>query len=213
MRLINEKDLEVSKLIVGPFGNNVYLLRDPARSCCVLIDAAAEADRILQAIGDDHLLAILQTHTHMDHIQALEKIRERTHSPVGIHPDEPEAKKLRPEISLTDGLRITAGSHEIRVLHTPGHTPGSVCFLLTPSSCFCGDTVFPGGPGKTWSPEAFSRLIQSLEKKIYTLPDPIRLLPGHGAEITVGESSREYDVFRSRPRGKTPWGDVLWEEK
>jgi glyoxylase-like metal-dependent hydrolase (beta-lactamase superfamily II) len=211
-KLVDENKLQVYRMVVGPFDNNSYLITDTQQSRCVVIDAAADADRILNAIGSHQVVAILQTHTHMDHTQALREVRERTGAPVGIHPLEPEAAELGPEISLADGQRIAVGSHELQVLHTPGHTPGSLCFLLRPALCFCGDTIFPGGPGKTWSPDAFHQLTQSLEQKIYTLVDRVRLLPGHGEEIAVGESRREYEAFKSRPLKETPWGDVLWEE-
>jgi glyoxylase-like metal-dependent hydrolase (beta-lactamase superfamily II) len=209
--LVRSATLELLRMVVGPFDNNVYLLRDPTASCCALIDAAAEPARIQEAIGDDRLLAILQTHTHMDHIQGLESLRRKTGAPVGIHPLEPEAQGLHPELSLSEGDRIAVGANQLEVLHTPGHTPGSVCFLLRGRLCFCGDTIFPGGPGKTWSPEAFLQIIQSLEQRIYPLPEEVRLLPGHGEEITVGASRREYEAFRSRPREGIPWGDVLWD--
>jgi glyoxylase-like metal-dependent hydrolase (beta-lactamase superfamily II) len=148
----------------------------------------------------------------MDHIHALEEVRKKSGAPVGIHPLEPEATRLHPEISLSDGYRIAVGSHELEVLHTPGHTPGSVSLFLPPSLCFCGDTIFPGGPGQTWSPEGFQTLIHGLERKIYTLPDNILLLPGHGEGILVGDSKKEYEVFNRRPREKTPFGEVHWEE-
>jgi len=210
--LVRSATLEVIRMVVGPFDNNAYLVRDPTVPCSVVIDAAAEPGRILEAIGQDRLLVILQTHAHMDHIQGLETLRRRTGAPVGIHPLEPEAQGLSPELSLTDGGRIEVGAHQLEILHTPGHTPGSVCFLLMDTFCFCGDVVFPGGPGKTWSSEGFLQIIQSLEKKIYMLSQAVRLLPGHGEGITVGESRREYEAFRSRPRVGIPWGDVLWEK-
>ena len=211
-RIVDTDALEVIHMMVGPFENNIYIVRDRNSGRCLLIDAAAEADAILGAIGDDHLEAVLLTHTHMDHIQALRAILEKKGAPIGVHPQEPEAASLKPGISLADGQRITVGSHELEVLHTPGHTPGSVCFLLRPALCFCGDTVFPGGPGKTSSPEAFLRIVQSLENKIYTLADDVRLLPGHGEGTTVGDSRGEYDAFKSQPREEAPWGDVLWKE-
>jgi glyoxylase-like metal-dependent hydrolase (beta-lactamase superfamily II) len=210
--IMEDEGLEVLRMEVGPFGNTVYLVRDRLRECCALIDAAAEGDSIVEVIGEDRLVAILQTHTHLDHIQALEVVRNRSGAPVCIHPLEPEAARLQPDILLGDDQRIVVGAHELEVLHTPGHTPGSVCFLLRPDICFCGDTVFPGGPGKTSSPDAFRRIIQSLERKIYTLADNVRLLPGHGDGISVGDSRREYQAFCNRPREKTPYGDVLWEE-
>ena len=212
-KLRESNTLEVLQMEVGSYGNNVYLIRDRIQSCCVLIDAAAEGEGLLQAVGNDRLLAILLTHAHMDHVQALEGIRKKKGAQVGIHPEEPGAAGIRPEISLFDGQRIAVGTHELEVLHTPGHTAGSVSFLLRPDLCFCGDTVFPGGPGKTWSPEDFKNIIQTLERKIYTLPEGVQLLPGHGPGISVGDSSREYEIFRRQPRTQTPWGDVLWKEE
>lgn len=210
--VMENQALKVQRFGVGSYGNNVYLVQDQLQGCCVLIDAAAESDALLQAIGPDRLVAIILTHAHMDHIHALEEVRKKSGAPVGIHPLEPEATRLRPEISLSDGYRIAVGSHELEVLHTPGHTSGSVSLFLPSTLCFCGDTVFPGGPGKTWSPEGFQTLIQSLERKIYTLPHNILLLPGHGEGILVGDSKKEYEVFHRRPREKTPFGEVHWEE-
>jgi len=197
---------------VGPVANNAYIVRDPVQRCCALIDAPFEGERILAALGADPLTAILLTHAHMDHTHALPSIREETRAPVGVHPSEPEAPALRPDLPLEDGRRIAVGGLELEVLHTPGHTPGSVCFLLRPWLCFCGDTVFPGGPGKTGSPEAFEQILRSLETRIYTLPDTIRLLPGHGQGMRVDASRAEYQRFRSRPRKDVLFGDVLWAE-
>lgn len=211
-KLLESKSLDVIQMGSGPFANNVYLVKDRLQGCSLLIDAAFEEGSLLEEVGRDRLVAIVLTHAHMDHIQALEGIRRKTGAPVGLHPQEPEFSRLQPEISLCEGQRIQVGAHELEVLYTPGHTPGSVCFLLRPKLCFCGDAVFPGGPGKTGSAEAFLQAVQSLERKIYTLPDEVRLLPGHGEGILVADSRREYEAFRRRPRSKTPYGDVLWEE-
>jgi glyoxylase-like metal-dependent hydrolase (beta-lactamase superfamily II) len=211
-KLLESESLEVLRMVLGPYGNNVYLVKDRLQGCSLLIDAAAEEETLLEAVGNDRLVAILLTHAHMDHTQALEGIRRKTGAPVGLHPQEPGFSRLHPDIPLGEGQRISVGAHELEILHTPGHTPGSACFLLRPKLCFCGDAVFPGGPGKTGSPEAFLQAVQSLEKKIYTLPADVRLLPGHGEGILVEDSMHEYEIFRSRPRSKTPYGDVLWED-
>ncbi len=209
---MENQTLKVERLGVGSYGNNVYLLRDKLQGSCLLIDAAAEGDALLQAIGSDRLVAIILTHAHMDHILALEEVRQKCGAPVGIHPLEPGAARLRPEIPLSDGYRIAVGSHELEVLHTPGHTPGSISLFLPSSLCFCGDTVFPGGPGKTWSPEGFRTLIQGLERKIYTLSPNVLLLPGHGEGISVGDSKKEYEGFQRRHREEELFGEVHWDQ-
>ncbi len=213
MELLFETDrLEVGRLVVGPFDNNVYLVRDRTQGVCAVIDAAFEPERILDAVAGDRVAAILLTHAHMDHVQALEALRLRTKAPVGVHPSEPGFGGVKPEIALAHGTCVAVGSHRLEVLHTPGHTPGSVCFVLGNDLCFCGDTVFPGGPGKTATPQDFLQIVESIERQIYTLTDTIRLLPGHGGGLTVGESKKEYEVFRRRPRTSIPFGDVLWEK-
>jgi glyoxylase-like metal-dependent hydrolase (beta-lactamase superfamily II) len=211
-KVIERKDAEVLQLEVGPFGNNVYIVKDPTKGLCALIDASFDPEAILAAVGSCRLIMILQTHMHMDHTQALQALRQRAGARLGIHPQEPECKAWAPEIILEDGQSLLVGGVALEVIHTPGHTPGSVCFLLGREVCFCGDTIFPGGPGKTSSPEAFLRIVESIEKKIYTLPDDVLLLPGHGASTSVGASKREYEVFRSKERREVPFGDVLWEK-
>ncbi len=210
--LLETDRLQVGRLVVGPFENNVYLVRDRTQGVCAIIDAAFEPERILDAVARDRVAAILLTHAHMDHIQALEALRLRTKAPVAVHPQEPGSEGLKPEIALAHGRHVAVGQHRLEVLHTPGHTPGSVCFVLGRDLCFCGDTVFPGGPGKTATPQDFLQIVQSIERQIYTLTDTIRLLPGHGEGLTVGESKEEYQAFRRRPRTSIPFGDVLWEK-
>ncbi|MGQ9653758.1 MAG: MBL fold metallo-hydrolase [Thermodesulfobacteriota bacterium] len=211
-RLLERDRLEVGRLVLGPFDNNVYLVRDRTQRVCAVIDAAFEPQSILDAVAGDRIAAILLTHAHMDHVQALEALRLRTEAPVGVHPLEPGLEGMKPEIALTHGTCVQVGSHQLEVLHTPGHTPGSVCFVLGKELCFCGDTVFPGGPGKTATPQDFLRIVESIERHLYTLNDSIRLLPGHGEGLTVGDSKKEYELFRKRPRTSIPFGDVLWEK-
>ena len=209
METYREGNIEIKKVEVGPFGNNVYVLVDPVMGTSIVIDAANEADKILSEVRGTKVLAILQTHCHMDHTLALEAFRKETGAPVGIHPEEPSGRQFHPEILIEDGMDIEREGIRLKVLHTPGHTPGGVCFLMG-SLLFCGDTVFPGGPGKTSSPQDFERLVESIKRKIYSLSDGTVLLPGHGASTTVGQSKEEYRVFAGKKRGYPVYGDVLW---
>ena len=204
-----EGNIGIKSIEVGSFGNNVYLLTDSAAKKSILIDGSSDAEKILSELGDNQLEVIVQTHCHMDHIMALKTLRNKTKARLGINPQEPSAREHNPEIALEDGMEIEAGQIRLKVLHTPGHTPGSVSFLLG-RFLFCGDTVFPGGPGKTGSPDDFEKILESITKKIYTLPDETLLLTGHGATTTVGESKEEYKVFAEKKRDHAVYGDVLW---
>jgi glyoxylase-like metal-dependent hydrolase (beta-lactamase superfamily II) len=204
-----EGNVRIKKIEVGAFGNNVYLLTDTVAKKSILVDAASDAEKILSELGDSELETIVQTHCHMDHTMALESLRKETKARVGINPEEPSASAHKPEISLEDGMEINVGKIRMKVIHTPGHTPGSLSFLLG-RFLFCGDTVFPGGPGKTGSPRDFETIIETIKGKIYTLPDETLLLTGHGDSTTVGQSKEEYRVFAEKKRDKPVYGDVLW---
>lgn len=201
--------VRIKRIVVSPFDNNVYLLIDQEEESCIVVDAANDAGKIISETGGAKIEMILQTHMHMDHTGAITELMRETGAPVCIHPDEPSAKAYRPLILLHDGMEIKKGRIHLRVLHTPGHTPGSVCFLLD-KVLFCGDTLFPGGPGKTSGPEDFQKIVKSIIDKIYCLPDETLLLPGHGESTTVGKSRMEYSVFAGKKRDHVPWGDVLW---
>jgi glyoxylase-like metal-dependent hydrolase (beta-lactamase superfamily II) len=208
------KDVDIDgtllrKLTVGSFDNNIYFLLDPASGDSIIIDAAAEADRILQHVKETHVKSILQTHCHMDHVMALDEVRATTHAPVGIHPGDEKAFGIDADIHLEDNQILDIGKNRIRVLHTPGHTPGSLCFLIN-EHLITGDTLFPGGPGKTGSPESFRQIIESITKRIYCLPDRTVCYPGHGPNTTVEESKSEYRVFADKKRKGPVYGDVEW---
>ncbi len=204
-----EGNIRIKKIGVGAFGNNVYLLTDTVAKKSIPIDASSDAEKIISELGDAELEIIVQTHCHMDHTMALETLRKKTKARVGINPQEPSAKEHKPEISLEDGMEIDVGEIRLKVLHTPGHTPGSVSFLLG-RFLFCGDTVFPGGPGKTGSPKDFEKIVETINRKIYTLPDETILHTGHGDSTTVAQSKEEYRVFAEKKRDKPIYGDVQW---
>lgn len=195
----------VTKQSVGPMDNNAYLLVDEAEGEGLLIDAADEATRLLDLVGDTRLAAIVTTHRHFDHVQALAAVAEHTGARALAHPaDAPAIPVVDAEID--DGEEVAFGGARVTVRHTPGHTPGSVCLLLDGDGAagepgrylFTGDTLFPGGPGKTTTPETFAQIMDSLEQRLFSLPDDTHVCPGHGDDTTLGHERPHLDEWRSR---------------
>ena len=178
--------MELKKLEVGSFENNCYILICPRTREGVIIDPSAEAEKILRAIQGELVKYILMTHGHMDHIGALEEVQDATRAPVGIHEEEARALRRKPDFFLRDGQVLTFGEVSLKALHTPGHSPGAVCFF-SGKTLFSGDTIFPNGPGNTSIPRADSQeILRSIHSRIFTLPDDTIIYPGHGLETTVG---------------------------
>ncbi len=180
--------VRIRRLTVGAYGNNAYVVACPRTGDALLIDAADEPDRLLAALAGLRCQAIVLTHGHSDHWQALEAVRRAyPQALVGIHPAD--AGMLPPPPlphPLADGEPIPIGGLTVTVIHTPGHTPGSVC-LAVPGHLFSGDTLFPGGPGATRPPLGdFPQIIASIRERCFTLPDATVVLPGHGESTTVG---------------------------
>lgn len=178
-------DLILRKLRVGDLENNVYILECPETHDALLVDACFEPDEILAGAEGANIVAIVQTHGHFDHVQALPELKERLGVPVYAHPGDEYPVAIDKE--LHDGDVIGFGNRETKVLFTPGHTPGSVC-LLSGMHLISGDTLFPGGPGNTWKdPEKFSTIIDAIRTKLFTLPDDTAVYPGHGEDTTIGK--------------------------
>jgi glyoxylase-like metal-dependent hydrolase (beta-lactamase superfamily II) len=158
---------------------------------------------------DTNPVCILITHRHMDHTGALQRLRDELNVPVAAHIADAENKPIQADMLLEEGNIVSFGNITLEVIHTPGHTPGSVCFL-TGNILLAGDTIFPGGPGKTDTPEDFRQIIQTLEQKIFVLPEDVKIYPGHGESTTVKDAKEEYAVFTAKSHREDLCGDVLW---
>lgn len=192
-------------VIVGPLETNCYIYFCPETRECAVIDPGAEADQIFPLITHLNLrpVIILNTHGHVDHTGANVEIKDRYQAPIAMHQDDlpllEESIQLefglmlgakptpRPDRLLSDGDEVRVGQTSLKVIHTPGHSPGSVCFY-TPGIIFSGDTLFCGGVGRTDLPGgSWKDLIRSLRTRVLTCPEETVVLPGHGPRTTIGE--------------------------
>ena len=207
--IVNNDIIRVEMMQLGSWGTNTYAVVCQETRESLVVDTPADADKIIASIRDTNPRYILLTHGHSDHVGALGELRERLKVPLAAHAADSRSMRIPPEILLSDGDTLSLGNMEVQVLHTPGHTPGGLCFHIG-NYLFAGDTIFPGGPGRTWSPENFKQVVDSITKKIYTLPDDTVICPGHGEITTVKKSKEEYAVFASRSHSPNLCGDVLW---
>jgi glyoxylase-like metal-dependent hydrolase (beta-lactamase superfamily II) len=205
----DSRDVEgitVTKLAVGPMDNNAYLLRDVSTGEGLLIDAANEAGRLIELIGDTPVSWIVTTHRHGDHWQALAEVQAATGAAVVAHPADAAELPVTVDDEVVDGDLIRFGDAAVSVIHLRGHTPGSVALrydaeggLAAGPHLFTGDSLFPGGPGKTASPKDFTSLMDDLEARVFgTLPDATWVYPGHGNDTTLGAERPHLPEWRAR---------------
>jgi hydroxyacylglutathione hydrolase len=208
MLIAKDNILQIEKYVLGPYETNAYTVTCLKTRESLIVDAPAEASVIIDSLKDTKPKYLFLTHDHYDHTGVIVSLRARLKIPLATHEMSSYQLKTPPEILLSDGDTITLGKLKIKVLFTPGHTPGGLCFLVS-EYLFAGDTLFPGGPGHTETPEDFVQILASITQKIYTLPDDTVILPGHGDSTTVRKSKEEYAAFTSKPHG-TLYGDVAW---
>ncbi|MCH8109769.1 MAG: MBL fold metallo-hydrolase [Chloroflexi bacterium] len=204
-----DSTITIHKLKCGPYDNNAYLLVCPQTNESILIDTPAEPDKLIEAAKATNVKAIIITHNHMDHLLGFDDVTSAIDAPVSIGEADAHALKNPPARLLKDGDEIKAGTITLKAIATPGHTPGSICYTVG-SSIFTGDTLFPGGPGKTGTPENLKQIIESITSKLLVFGDDLVVYPGHGDDGDLKSSKEEYGVFASKEHPADLCGDVLW---
>ena len=205
---------------VSGFYNNAYLVTCSSTNRSVIIDTPDQPNEMIAAAAETDVQAILITHNHWDHLEGFDIVTDRFKAPVGIGANDAHAivdrRGYRDPIDVSQDNILQVGDITIRCLDTPGHTPGSASYVLpgeNPGSAphvFTGDTLFPGGPGKSDSPEALGQIIESITSRLLLLPTDTVVMPGHGDFTTIGKSAEEYAIFASKPRDPEMFGDVAW---
>lgn len=204
-----DESVQIEKMELGPFGTNGYVITCRKTGDSVVVDAPGEVEKILEELKGTNPKYILMTHNHMDHVGALSELKSALNVPLAAHADDTRNLPVSPDILLKDGDVVDFGNIQLKVLHTPGHTPGSLCFS-TDKYLISGDTLFPDGPGKTSSPANLRQIIESITSKIFQLPDDTAVYPGHGDVTILGKEKKAFEGFSSRPHDPNLCGDVLW---
>ena len=196
------RHLKLTKVAVGPMSNNAYLLRCRETGDQLLIDAAAEPDTLLGLIGGDGLASVVTTHRHHDHVQALPAVVDATAATTVAGEADADHLPVPVDVRVTDGDIVRVGASELTVIHLAGHTPGSIALLYEDADgphLFTGDSLFPGGVGKTDSPQDFGTLIDDVEHKLFDrLPDHTWVYPGHGDDTVLGTERPHLSEWRVR---------------
>ncbi len=212
MSLHYDGEVKIAKINMGPYDNNGYIVICPETNEGIVIDTPAEPEKLLSQVGDVQVKAILITHKHQDHLLGFAEITEAIGAPVAVHAQDVDGLPRAPETVLNDGDTITFGNQTVRAIFTPGHTEGATCYLVG-KHLFSGDTLFPGGPGKSRTPEALRQLLGSINDQLLSLPDDVAVYPGHGpADTTISEARRRYQVFTSKTHSPDLCGDIDWLE-
>jgi glyoxylase-like metal-dependent hydrolase (beta-lactamase superfamily II) len=197
--------LTITKLAVSDMANNAYLLRSSATGESLLVDAAAEPDRLRELIGDADVRTVVTTHGHWDHHRALPEVVEATGAVTVAHPADAADLPVPVQRPVEHGDTLQVGDQVLEVVHLRGHTPGSIALVWrgpgdAGTHVFTGDSLFPGGVGNTQQdPERFRSLIDDVEARLFdVLPDDTWVYPGHGKDTTLGAERPHLGEWRQR---------------
>ena len=204
-----DDDIIIHKLKCGPYDNNAYVIVCPQTNESIVIDTPPDAAELVTVAKATDVKAILITHNHMDHIQSFAEVVSALGAPVGIGEPDAHALPTPADFFLKDGEEVKAGTVSLKAIFTPGHTPGSTCLTMG-RRLFTGDTLFPGGPGKSGTPEKLKQIIDSITSKLFVLAEDVILYPGHGDDGDLNSSRADYKVYASRQHPAELCGDVEW---
>jgi glyoxylase-like metal-dependent hydrolase (beta-lactamase superfamily II) len=195
-----DADVEVHRTVVGPYDNNVFIVRCRNTGESVLIDAANEHEQLLELCARLDVRRVLETHGHWDHIGAVPAMREAGYEVAVTAQDAPLLADVGYDAFLDDAEVIEVGRLRLHAIHNPGHTPGSISFHVEGTPLlFTGDTLFPGGPGATkFEGGDFPTIIDSIDTKLLTFPATTIVLPGHGVDTTIGAERPHLDEWVAR---------------
>ena len=202
--------LILSTMELGPWPMNSYIVSSADRLTGVIVDPGAEAEVILAAVAGINIIGILVTHAHQDHIGALKEVKSSAGAPIYAHPAESSAIPIDIDSPLSDGDLIHIGDAKLRAIHTPGHTPGMMCFDIGDERILVGDTIFVGGPGRTWSAADFGTTMNTMQEIVFKWPDRTRFFPGHGPAGTIGVEQTKFQTFVEQVWSPELFGDITW---
>ena len=198
--LVNSTDGLVIRCLrnIGPMENNIFIVFDAGTREAYVVDGGFEPDAVARAADGLSVKAILVTHGHRDHHENVGTLRDLLRAPVAIGIDDAAQLSVEADMLIVDQQSFSFGPHALQAIHTPGHTPGSTCFLYG-QHLFTGDTLFPGGPGNTQGDRVrFERIIASIRERLFSLPDETNVYPGHGRDTTIGRERPHLDEWIAR---------------
>lgn len=209
--VVEDGDVRIVKVgPMGPYGNNAYIVRDLAQRQSLLVDMPLETGPLLDAIAaEGGVSQVLATHWHPDHWYSYDAVHEATGAPVLVGDREINIEESRIDRRVADGEEVLVGSVRCTVLHTPGHTPGSIC-LRVGRAVISGDTLFDGGPGRTSRAGDVETIVAAIVARLHPLPDDTLVMPGHGANTDIGTSKAQYREYLKHPVPAGYYGDVEW---